>query len=303
MTRFIHDQFAKQVLTELLTSLGQVETSKDITAEIRQIDVFFVPAPEKNANLPSIGLLGRLVTGATLLEPFRNPITKGEIRSCLGKLFALQASGERLANRDNTRLSETDLPYLWMLTPTASAELLQSAKATEELENWGKGIYFLPEVLKAGIIVIHQLEPTPETLWLRILGRGRVQQQAIEELEALPADHPQRETVLELVYDLLAVLEARQQTQKDLEPEEQELIMQLSPIYRHRLEEATQEGRKEGRQEERRNLIESLLQVRFGSIDRELAAIIEPLMDLEAGELTPLLLQLSREELLTRFSH
>ena len=38
MTRFIHDQFAKQYLTELLTPYGQVETSKDITAEVRQID-------------------------------------------------------------------------------------------------------------------------------------------------------------------------------------------------------------------------------------------------------------------------
>ncbi|MFM5887867.1 MAG: hypothetical protein ACKPFD_18775 [Dolichospermum sp.] len=35
MTRFIHDQFAKQYLTELLTPYGQVETSKDITAEVR----------------------------------------------------------------------------------------------------------------------------------------------------------------------------------------------------------------------------------------------------------------------------
>jgi hypothetical protein len=35
MTRFIHEQFAKQYLTELLTPYGQVETSKDITTEVR----------------------------------------------------------------------------------------------------------------------------------------------------------------------------------------------------------------------------------------------------------------------------
>ena len=73
--------------------------------------------------------------------------------------------------------------------------------------------------------------------------------------------------------------------------------MQLSPIYQHRLEEATQQGR----QQERLAMIESLLQVRLGSIDEELATIIEPLMALETVEFTPLLLQLSREELLTRF--
>ena len=42
MTRFIHDQFAKQYLTELLTPYGEVETSKDITAEVRQIDLLFM---------------------------------------------------------------------------------------------------------------------------------------------------------------------------------------------------------------------------------------------------------------------
>jgi len=50
MTRFIHDQFAKQYLTELLTPYGQVETSKDITAEVRQIDNFiysFTPTDTK----------------------------------------------------------------------------------------------------------------------------------------------------------------------------------------------------------------------------------------------------------------
>ena len=106
-----------------------------------------------------------------------------------------------------------------------------------------------------------------------------------------------------MVYDLLALLEARQQIEKDLEPDDRELIMQLSPLYQHRLEEATQQGKQEGRQEERRAMIESLLQVHFGAIDEELATIIEPLMALEAVEFTPLLLQLSREELLARFSH
>ena len=38
MTRFIHDQFAKQYLTELLSPLGTVETSKDISSEVRQVD-------------------------------------------------------------------------------------------------------------------------------------------------------------------------------------------------------------------------------------------------------------------------
>ncbi len=36
-----HDQFAKNYLEELLSPLGQVEISKEITDETRQIELFF----------------------------------------------------------------------------------------------------------------------------------------------------------------------------------------------------------------------------------------------------------------------
>lgn len=301
MTRFIHDQFAKQYLTELLTPLGQVETSKDITAEVRQIDVFLLRSSPPKGNPSLLGLLGRLAATSAVFEPFRNPVTRREIRSCLGKLFDIQAQLERLANRENTRLNEAELPRLWILSPTASVELLQSFKATTDEENWMSGIYFLGEALKTAIIAIHQLPRTPETLWLRILGRGRVQQQAIQELETLPENNPLRSSTLELVYDLLAVLEARQQQAQDLDQDDRELIMQLSPIYRQRLEEATQQGIQKGIQQERRAMIEGLLRTRFGSIDEQLEAIIEPAIALPAEELTSLLLQLSRSELIARF--
>jgi hypothetical protein len=40
--------------------------------------------------------------------------------------------------------------------------------------------------LRTAIVVIHQLPETSETLWLRLLGRGSVQEQALIELQALP---------------------------------------------------------------------------------------------------------------------
>ncbi|OYE05145.1 hypothetical protein [Nostoc sp. 'Peltigera membranacea cyanobiont' 232] len=77
--------------------------------------------------------------------------------------------------------------------------------------------------------------------------------------------------------------------------------MRLSPIYKQKLAEVKQEGIQEGIQVERRNLIENLLRVRFGSLDAELRVITEALLTLSPEEFTPLLLQLSREELLERF--
>jgi len=41
MTRFIHDLFAKEFLEELLSPLGTVNIGRDVTSEVREIDVYF----------------------------------------------------------------------------------------------------------------------------------------------------------------------------------------------------------------------------------------------------------------------
>ncbi|MFM6007151.1 MAG: hypothetical protein ACKPA7_25555 [Sphaerospermopsis kisseleviana] len=315
MTRFIHDQFAKQYLTELLTPYGQVETSKDITAEVRQIDVLFIPSPEAVANLATLGLLGKMAANYAIFEPFRNAVSKSEIRSCMGKLYGLHAELERQAKRNNSTINdgsinEEELPRLWIFSPTASTELLASFNTTVDEQNWGKGIYFLGEGLKTVIVAIHQLPSTPETLFLRILGKGKVQRQAVEELETLANNSPLLAEIIKLVNDLIAVLSARQRQQQDIDQDDRELIMKLSEIYQQQLEELKKQGREEGEklgidrgiETERRAMIESILQVRFGGIDAEVATIIEKLIVMSREEFTPLLVQLSREELIARFA-
>ena len=74
--------------------------------------------------------------------------------------------------------------------------------------------------------------------------------------------------------------------------------MELSPIYTEQLENATQKGIQQGQ----RLMVESILQVKFGESDLEVKQIIEPLTKLPALESTKLIMQLSREELLERFS-
>jgi len=305
MTRFIHDQFAKQYLTELLTPYGQVETSKDITAEVRQIDLLFIPSPQPGQSLEKLGLLGRMATNYAIFEPFRNPVSRSEIRSCIGKLFDVHADLERQAKRNETRINKTELAQLWIFTPTASVDILESFNGTLDETNWGKGIYFLSTGLKTVVVVIHQLPSTPETLFLRVLGRGKVQRQAVEELEALANNSPFLGDIIELVHNLIAVLSARQRQEHDIDQDDQELIMKLSQMYQQQLEEIKKQERQEGLdrgiERERRAMIESILQVRFGEVDSQLATIINPLIAMNREEFTPLLLQLSREELLARF--
>jgi hypothetical protein len=135
---------------------------------------------------------------------------------------------------------------------------------------WLPGVYFLGDALRTAIVAIHQLPQTPETLWLRILGRGSVQSQAIVELSNLPLNHPYKQATLELVYNLRQNLRINQ----NLESDDRELIMRLEPLYQQDRERAKQEGQQD--------LIIRLLNRRFSEID---AALIERIRELSIEQL------------------
>ena len=291
MTRFPYDQFAKDYLEELLQPLGKIETSKAVPAEIREIDVYFAPSPQSSTDAIQLGLLGRIANTSALIEPFRGAVKISEIRSCMNKLFYIIADVERQNKRDNTSTREENLPLLWILSPTVSTAILDGFKASLDEENWGTGVHFLGEHLKTVIVAIHQLPRIPETLWLRLLGKGRVQQQAIEELKTLPQNNPLRDKAIDLLLSLKTQIEIKQVPNE----EDREVLMNLSPIYLERLAEAEQKGQ--------RTVIENLLKAKFGSLDDELNSIVQPLLALRPEEFSPLLLQLSCEELISRFKY
>ncbi|MEC4812523.1 MAG: hypothetical protein SAK29_04495 [Scytonema sp. PMC 1069.18] len=299
MTRFIHDQFAKDYLEELLKSYGEVIAPSRVAGEVREIDVLFVPSAQ-TTNIETLGLLGKLAARPAIFEPFRNPASVEEICDCLLKSLEVRGQLQREAKRNKTTLLKTKIPKLCVLTPTASPRLLRGFGAQQGVD-WVSGVYLMAEYLRTAIVVIHQLPPIPETLWLRILGRGSVQNQAIDELVALAPSHPNRQATLELLYTLKQNLVTTQNSQP--QEDDRALVMRLAPLYQQDRELARQEGRAEGVHQERRLVVENLLRVRFGSIDTELSAIVEPLMALSPEEFTPLLLQRSRAELIAQFGH
>ncbi|GFZ90679.1 hypothetical protein [Okeania sp. KiyG1] len=88
----------------------------------------------------------------------------------------------------------------------------------------------------------------------------------------------------------------------ELEVQDRELIMHLSPRLLERLSPRLLEQLEAAKRMERTAAIESVLKFRFNSLDDELREIIQPMLSLSPEEFTPLLLQLSREELLARFN-
>jgi hypothetical protein len=244
MTKFPYDDFAKGFLEALLSPFGKVEPSYKIAAEVREVDVYFTPS-SNNLNRTDLGLLGKCATSPVVIEPFRNSVSVPQIRACMSKLYDLHADLYRAAKRDKQIEPKDDvLPTLWILTPTLSDNILMSLGATLDAGR-GEGVYLLPSAQKTGIVVIHRLPRTPETLWFRILGKEGVQRRAIEEVAQLPQGHPYRQNTLELLGNLKVTLEAR----TIIQPEDRDLIMQLSPLYLEKIQAAKQEGKLEDRQE------------------------------------------------------
>jgi hypothetical protein len=294
MTQFPHDEFAKNFLDSLLSTLGTVEVSQQISSEVRYADVYFTPQPNAIKTV-DLGLLAKLAQSAVVFEPFRNSVKIPQIRACMSKLFDLhQALGKEAKKGKQPELAEDSLPMLWILTPTLSAPILDGFGAKLDLETWGEGVYVMPAHFKAGIIVLHQLPKTSETLWLRILGKGRVQEQAIQEVAALPLAHPQRENVLDLLGNLKVILEAR----ANIEPEEQELIMQLSPLYLEKIQAAElvgeQRGEQRGEVKGQQELVLRQLTRRVGDVSVELSARVKALPLVQLEELGEALLDFSQ---------
>ena len=81
--------------------------------------------------------------------------------------------------------------------------------------------------------------------------------------------------------------------------------MNLSQAYQQSEETTKQQGVQEGVQLERRQVVENLLRFRFGSVDEELARVVDNLLQLAPDDFARFLLELSslsREELLARFN-
>lgn len=244
MTRRFHDQFAKGYLHDLLAQSGVVQSGYALSSEVKEIDLYFKPNSAAIESLQGLGLLGRLASTFCLIEPYRNAVQVRVVQACVSKVLEVCLQQYRDAKRDRVSPRQVLLPCLWIMTPMASHVLIESFRAQQQ-EQWGEGIYFLPEPLHTTIVVLHQLPTTLDTLWLRLMGRGAVQAQAIAELMALSTSDAFRLVTLQHLAKLQLTMKIRQNR---ISKREQELIDNFSPVYELWERETLEKGRQEGKQ-------------------------------------------------------
>ncbi len=296
------DQLAKQYLEEFLAPIGQVIRNLEVPGEAKFVDVFFAPNPDHPADA-DLGLLGRIIQTTCALEPFRNAPSRTEVRTCILKLIWLQEAARRTAKQEQRTFRDEHLPQLWVLASTVGKPLLRDFGAQAD-PHWPNGVYRMANALKTTIIAIDQLPATPDTLWIRILGKGFTQETAIREVLALPAKYPRRNSILRLLANWHVRINLN-----ELQPfSEQETIMALSQAFLEWEQQTQLRGEELGRQEgellgeERgqlaslRSLLSILLPQKLGPLPDELQAIIRDLQVPQLEALTKQLLSFSTIE-------
>jgi hypothetical protein len=241
-----------------------------------------------------LGNLANMSGKTSLFEVFRSSLTDQNVHNCFLKLFLLYAEIQR---QDEGTVPTKDLPQLWILAAEALDILIREFGGMLDPEQ-GEGFYRLATRLRTTIVVIDELPTTPDTLWVRLVGKGRTQEEAIAELLMLPESNPKRSSAL----GLLVSLQISMEQLDEVEQEERRILMALSQAYLEWERQTEQRGMERGESRAHQRSLVTILTTRFGTIDSQLEAIIPVVLELPIEESTRLLLQLSREELLQRFS-
>jgi hypothetical protein len=236
-----HDHFAKDLLLDALAGLGVGTRERALRSEERSLDVTFDARDHDHSTRRALGALGRMVTGYVGIEVHRNAITADELVTCVAKGVDLRSELLRDARRNRTARRSVPRVKVWVFTPTLSGHLRRAFRLAP-MPDWPPGILSAGSGFGLGVVVLHDLPETPDTLWLRLLDRGPRQRRAFDELYALPDDHPLRERAIARVIDFVAeATETRNPT-----PEQKEIVMSSQHLVEKWRREMRAQGEADG---------------------------------------------------------
>lgn len=266
------DPYQKEFLCKVLgATIATTEIEHEVETPAQSIDVIAVPKPEvdRRRAFAKLGYLARMVERPCLFEPYSRAPGAAELRACMRKQLAWDNERVREAERRQTRAPE--FPFLWILSP-GDPKTVTIGYGFEAREGWPHAFRFAPPEYAAGLVIISKLERTRATLFLRLLGSGRVLKGAIEDVRELP-DPTLGPVIVELLVRRRILL------LQSTDPEDRKVAMMLEQEFqrlkKEMREEGRQEGHKEGHKEGRRDLLRRQLTKKFGPLDAATVARLD----------------------------
>lgn len=267
-----HDQLAKDLLENTLAPGGRLHRQHEVSGEVQAVDVWFLPHsdPSLADALTTRGLLGRMAGRPTLFEPFHKPPDVEALRDCIHKQLAVHRRRRREARTAGPQpVPSPPFPRLWIIS-AGEPETVIRAYGFKGMNDWPPGFWQREEADVLGLIVIPELPRERDTLILRLMGAGRVFDDALADLNRLSSDAWEWQAAMPTV-----VVHHRNETENATE-EAKEFTMSTQSTYENWLNHQRNEGRAAGIQHAIRAVYES----RLGPLPPPLATILDATADI-----------------------
>jgi hypothetical protein len=232
------DQLHKALLAAFLGRLGRVDSEREVPSQLQYIDTEFEP-DERAAHGATLGWLGRMAAAGTcLIECFSEPPGIEEVGACVRKQLVVHQERQLAARRG--KHGRTPMPRLWIVTAGRPEAALHAYHA-QPMSDWPAGFWHTRPAARMHVVIVRELPELPETLLLRLLGRGPTLDQALRELERLAPDTLERRPALPLVLAFSKAI-----SQNDLEDHDMQPLQKLMAVYADIISEAQETGLERG---------------------------------------------------------
>ena len=277
MSPYQDDDFSKAYTTALYRTKGTVNLNVKVKSdENLEVDLLFVSNLESPAWLTeNLGLFDDLMNlhQTIFVEHYSGYLKPEHIIRCITRSDLYTSGEQKESKKRNETFTAEQKPFTWILTTGCSKELRQAFWAIPD-EELGAGVYRLPTGLQMGIVVIRELPKTPETLWLRGLGKDKILTQAFANISELPATRRERNDILEVCIKHFKYLSEKSSTGLTQKDEDfMKTMQEIDTLYRAEMNRARLEGEVKGEQ----TLILRLLTRRVGNISTDVEARVKAL--------------------------
>lgn len=217
--------FSTAILESVTDDNPQIMVNPEIIGEAQLVDVLFEPNPERSRE--DLGLLGELLFVPSIIQSLRWSPDEWTMQKSLQQWLIWRISDHGYIipvdeepvyeeeedydedydyeNEDEDDEPEEVTKLLVTIVPSIETHILEGF-AIKPSSHQIPGLYEYPPAFHTTIVVASELPRDQSTIWLRLLGRGPTQRDAIDDLMALPASHPQRGVILKQLQNWYHVL-------------------------------------------------------------------------------------------------
>ena len=306
MSQYKHDRFFKFYIQSLYKTKGntlqniQVRNDEDL-----EIDLMFMAEREKAGWLSeNLGLFDLLMQEypTLVIEHYSSYLEETDIDKSITRknLYwyreqkeLIEGTKTQQKSTNTQRLSkeakqqiENQNPFTWIITVNCSEKLLKMCCA-QKATDLGKGVYRLPPILRMGIVIIEQLEDSPQTIWLKMLGGRETAKSAFELIKQLSPERREKNDIINACIKYCVYL--KDIPTENLTPEDKDFMRTMEQIdawYEAEMSKARLEGKTEGKIEGKIEAATNIIEFKFGSsaLTPQIASQLEELNNQQLDE-------------------